>query len=682
MTLNYEQLLEALKDSVETEDAYRADCENVAFLLDHCEIAVPAENRFFVQVNCGGVQREIYRLREAPFKGLWADHGLLDGIRCGAYTGNHDFGHTSTCWDQLLTFGIYGLYKRVEEFSEETRQDPRKQEFYENLLSVYQAVFRFLRRAAECARSCGKAEMADGILHLISGSPRTMFEAMQTVFIYYTLQQMFDGSPLRTLGRLDGTLFPYYVGREQEDLFCDFLTELDRIKADANLPFALGGTDAEGKDLINELSYFLLDCYTKLSTKNIKLHLLCSKNTPKEFVCNALDSVREGKNSIVFLSDEKVIESLIRQGADPLDAAKYHVVGCYECCADQEVPCSCSARVNIPKALELALNGGADLRTGKQILPFERTEFKSFSDLYDRFVSVLQELCRRGMKTTDLMEAHYKKVHASPIYTSANIHALRKCGDVYADFAAKYNNSSLNAFGLATAVDSLVAIRKLVYEDHTMTLTELIDVLRSDWEGRESLRLLIRNRFPKYGNGDPSVDVFAGRIADALYEAVGGVPNAKGGIWRLGLFSINWRWEFGAKTAASADGRRCGEPLSQNSGATFGSDREGATAHLSSVCAIDASKTPNGTIADLDLHASSVKGENGLKTMYATLKTYFEKGGFAVHYNVLDTEVLKAARKDPSAYPNLQVRLCGWNVLFATLSDQEKDEFIARSMKG
>ena len=273
-------------------------------------------------------------------------------------------------------------------------------------------------------------------------------------------------------------------------------------------------------------------------------------------------------------------------------------------------------------------------------------------------------------------------MHGSPVFTSTDITALRRGGDIYADFAAKYNNSSLNAFGLATVVDSLAAIRKLVYEDQTMSLPELIEILKSDWEGREPLRLLIRNRFPRYGNGDSAVDALAGRVADTLYEAVGGVPNAKGGIWRLGLISINWRWEFGAKTAASADGRRCGEVLSQNTGASFGADREGATAHLTSVCAIDTSKTPNGTIVDLDLHASAVKGENGLKTMYATLKTYFEKGGFAVHYNVLDTEVLKAARADPSAYPNLQVRLCGWNVLFSSLSDKEKDEFISRSQKG
>jgi len=252
---------------------------------------------------------------------------------------------------------------------------------------------------------------------------------------------------------------------------------------------------------------------------------------------------------------------------------------------------------------------------------------------------------------------------------------------LYCDYAAKYNNSSVNAIGLATAVDSLAAIRKAVFEDKILTLDEFIEILKSNWEGKEPLRLLIKNKFPKFGMNDKKTDAIAKDIVDVLSGAVSGKPNVKGGIYRLGLFSIDWRWEFGRKTAASANGRKAGETLSQNTSATFGADRDGATAHLLSVSAIDSSKTPNGTIVDIDLHSSSVRGENGLKTLISTLRTYFELGGFAVHYNVLDTEILKDAKLNPEKYPNLQVRLCGWNVLFSSLSEKEKDEFIARSIR-
>ena len=189
------------------------------------------------------------------------------------------------------------------------------------------------------------------------------------------------------------------------------------------------------------------------------------------------------------------------------------------------------------------------------------------------------------------------------------------------------------------------------------------------------------NQYPKYGQGDIRTDEIAKRTVDVLSDTVSRKPNVKGGSWRLGLFSIDWRWGFGQKTAASADGRRSGETLSQNTSASFGADKEGATAHLISAARIDMSKTPNGAIVDIDLHSSAVRGENGITALVSSLKTYFELGGFAVHYNVLDTDILMDAKKNPEKYPSLQVRLCGWNVLFSTLSEKEKDEFIARSMK-
>ena len=136
---------------------------------------------------------------------------------------------------------------------------------------------------------------------------------------------------------------------------------------------------------------------------------------------------------------------------------------------------------------------------------------------------------------------------------------------------------------------------------------------------------------------------------------------------------------MGRYTAASFDGRLSGETLSQNASATFGAVKNGATAHLKSVAAIDASYTPNGTIADIDLHFSAVSGNNGLKALVSSLKTFFELGGFGVQYNVLNTEVLKRAKLHPEEYPDLQVRLCGWNVLFSSLSEKEKQEFIERS---
>jgi len=419
---------------------------------------------------------------------------------------------------------------------------------------------------------------------------------------------------------------------------------------------------------------------TVAQTNNTKIHLLCSQNTPDDIIEACFEAVRNGDNSIVFMSDERIIESLIKIGAERVDATNYHVVGCYECGADEETTCSCGARVSIPKALELTLGGGYDMISGKLIGKQTSTHFDSFDMLYEAFCERLEYLCECSMATTNYFERHYAKLHASPIMSATYTSALESGKDIYAG-GAKYRNSSVNALGLATAVDSLVAIKKIVFDDKLMSLDELVGVLKSNWAGNEPLRLTAKNRFAKFGIGDAEADKIAANIVDVLAKKINGMPNAKGGIFRLGLFSINWRWEFGEKCAASADGRLCGQPISQNTSATFGADREGATAHLLSVSRLDTSNTPNGAIVDIDLHSSAVKGKNGLNALTSTLKTYFELGGFAVHYNVLNTETLKDAAEHPDKYPNLQVRLCGWNVLFSSLSDREKREFIARSVK-
>ena len=665
-------------------DAFENDCDLIVFLLENCEITLPQQSRFFVRVNCGDLACHFYRCRARQFKHLLHDEGLDDGIDALAYTGSYDFSHTSVEWESVISLGIYGLRNRIEEYARINREKDSTKGFYRNLLKVYNAALAFMKRAADIAIASGKTEMANGLYHLCSGGPSNLYEALQTVIVYYTLQFFFDGSYLRTLGRLD-SLFESVYRKEEKDyargLFLDFMREIDTLDAPSNIPFAICGSDEDGNDLTNELSYLWVDIYREVQPSNTKFHILCTPKTPDRLLEKAFDCIRGGNNSIVFMSDATVIESLKLQGAERADAVRYHVVGCYECGAEGELTCSCNARVNIPKALELALTGGKDMLTGKQIGLENSGMFESYEELEREFERQLRYLCACAMKATDLYEANYRAIHSAPILSGTYLSALERGGDLYCDYTAKYNSSSLNGIGLATAADSLAAIKKAVYEDRRLTLREFTQVLIRDWDGWEYLRLMIRNKYPKYGQGDKNVDAIAKRIVDVLSNAVSYKPNAKGGRYRLGLFSINWRWEFGEKTAATANGRHAGESLSQNASASFGADRDGATAHLLSVAALDSTKTPNGTIADIDLHASAVRGQNGMKALVVALKTYFELGGFGVHYNVLDTEVLKDAKQNPDQYPNLQVRLCGWNVLFSSLSEKEKDEFIERSMR-
>lgn len=654
------------------------DAKIIAYLLDNCDLTIPENAVFFGTVNCGNVTRHITGNRYAPLYAAVFDAEKRAGTAARAYSGGADHGHTAPVWDDIMTLGLPGLRSRILEYSD----SPVNPDFTKAELLVYDAAIRFVRRFAELASSLGKTEMAAGLMHLAENPPSTLYQAMQMIFVFYTLQHYIEGTNLRTLGRLDRLFQPFYEKEEKENsvlLIDQFMMAIDALHADANIPFMLCGSDTDGKDLTNEMSYRILESYIRLKPANVKFHILCTDHTPADFIRLAMNGIKAGANSMVFMNDRMVIRSLEELGQTHEAAADYSVVGCYECGGKEETACTCNGRVNIPKALELALHHGTDVLTGQKIGLETDGIYPAFEDLYQGFCRQLAYLVKQSMEITNGFEKQYPSLHASPFFSSTYAACVRNGGDVFCDNAAPYTNSSINALGLATAVDSLAAIRKLVYEDQKMTLTELTALLDNNWAENPVLHGVILRKFPKYGNGDPHVDALAARLVQDLSDMINNVPNAKGGVYRLGLFSIDWRIDFGAHTAASADGRCNGEPLSQNTGAAFGADREGATAHLLSVTAIDTSHTANGAIVDLDLHASAVRGKNGTAVLTATLQTYLQRGGFAIHYNVLDTEILRDAKAHPEKYPNLQVRLCGWNVKFTELSAAAQDEFIRRS---
>ena len=680
------QLLEHVYNNVfveDNEDVFEKDCENIEFILDNCEITIAKNNYFFVETNGCELQHKVYCERANELRKQMNNVKTQIGVSVRAYTGIFDFSHTCPYWEDIIENGLYGLRQRILENLQNPKNSKEANRFFNGCKKVYDASIRFLKRASEVARLEDKIQMADGLLFLSENKPQTFYHRLQMFLVFYTLEHFIEGTYLRTLGRLDSLLYPYYLKENKEsanDLIEKFISEIDRLNAPANIPFALGGDNENRESLVSELTYKILEVYGKLNTCNTKMHILCNDKTPDDLLKRAFELVRAGKNSICFISDDVAIESLEKLGAERKDAYRYHVVGCYECGAEGEIASTCNARVNLPKALEVLLNNGEDVFTGTKLVEVNTQEIDSFDTLLKEFKKIILEFSDRAMTATNFWEKNYCKIHASPFLSSTYPSSIEKGGDLYCSYTAKYNNSSLNALGLATAVDSLAAIRQLVFEEKKYTLLEFANILKSNWENQEVLRLQIKNNYPKYGVGDARTDDLARQIIESLSSFINRKANVKGGVWRLGTFSIDWRWEFGSYTHATADGRKAGETLSQNTSATFSIDKQGATGHLLSATSFPHTLTPNSSVVDLDIHISAVRGENGLDALVSTLKTYFQRKGLAVHYNILDTEVLKQAKINPSQYPNLQVRLCGWNVLFSSLSEKEKDEFIKRAI--
>lgn len=653
----------------------------ISFLMDNCELHIPETSHFFVETNLKCFENRILR------KVLDARTDLLpkyrteankQAIESCAYYGSQDLSHTAPDWETIFALGLEGLKQRV--LSRTGRAvNP---DFIQATVMVLEAAQRFTLRAARFAKEAGRQQMAQGLQNLSVNGPRNLYEAFQMTLLYYNLQQYFEAIDVRTMGRLDQLCAPFAKTEDPAyvaELAQRYMTEIDAIEATANMPFALGGSDEHGRSTVNFMSYILLDAYKKTMLPNVKLHILCTPDIPEDFLLRCMDSIKRGGNSLVFINDPVMIRSLEKLGIEREDARRYSIVGCYEASAREEVPCSCSTRMNLVKALEYTLHAGKDMLTGYTLGLPAPPDFATFDALYEAFWANTKFLAESAMLLTNTAEARNPSRYASPLFSATMAECVARGGDAYSNNAARYNNSSLMAIGIGTVTDALFAIRQLVYEKKMLTLPQLIGILDSNWEGQEALRSFVRTKLPKYGCGDAQVDSIAVDIANRLSGLVNRAPNGRGGMYRLGIFSIDWRAMWGEHTGASADGRRTGESLSQNASAAFGMDREGPTGHILSVTSLPGEDAANGLVLDMEMHSSAVAGENGTRVLLATLKTFLEKGGQTVHYNILDTETLKDAQLHPENHQNLQVRVCGWNAEFTKMTRQEQDEYILRS---
>ncbi len=646
---------------------------------------------FFGDLHCGSATAGVRDRLQELFLPEIADTRLRRGEELRAYWGLWDYGHTAPNWENVLTLGLSGLRERAESKLLKGENNEEQAAFARMVVSHYDAAFTMLRRMAALAKRAQPEDrqMISALESLCHRPPETLYEAMQTMIVFFVLQSVADDNYVRSFGRLDALLHPYYqrdlkAGRltpeEGRLLTRKFLERLAQFRMAANIPFAICG-ESLGRDRSNAYTHVLLREFIALSSPDLKIHFLYAKSTPRELVEMAAAAIIAGSNSIVFMNDGLIQPALEGLGIEPEDAREYQVVGCYEPCAREEVCCSCNGILNLGKAVEVAMNGGRDMTTGELIGVEIPDDFQTFGEFYAAFCRQLEFFAEAAMALTRAREAAYPLVSTGGFLSSTLDHCMEKASDAYAGFGAKYENASINANGLATAADSLLAVKKLVFAEKRISFSELSRLMRENWQSDPTLRLWIRNRLDGYGTNNPEADGIAADILKVLSGCICNAPNSKGGVFRLGAFSVDNRYMLGEQTAATPDGRAAGEPLSKNLGANLWADRQGVTAHVLSAAKLQGQLFPNGSVLDLVLHRSAVRGTSGRENFLKLLEVFMARGGFAVHFNVLDPAALRDAQKNPEKYPNLQIRRCGWNVCFHTLSKREQDEFIYASEK-
>ena len=705
--------LEELRVSLKDEDRGKAIVTMTKFIFEEAAIEVRECDPFGVNIAGWepGCERYPWRIMQKVIL-QWeqdiyeTEEGKSIGElraalrRSGAGWAYPDNCHSKPNWDDIFALGIPGLLDRAKKYRDEWiakgGYTEEKKNFYESVIDTYEAFISLIHRFADCAdkkaeKSPKMADLRDALRSIASQPPQNLYEVMLLTFVYSLVQEYVMGIQARTLGHIDTLWRPYYeraiadgsmTKAEVKELIKYFFMQYEMEANRNNQPEALCGTDGEGYDLTNELSYLVMEAYGELDIISPKMQIAVAESTPDEFLKLCCDLIRSGHSSIVFVNEEVGRAGQKFFDADPEDVKMLSLSGCYNFSLKENIQPE-SVGINFVKGVELVLHEGKDpgtkIEIGKKTPPL--SELDTFEKFYEAYTEQNLHLTDLAIEISDFYDRNFLKISPTPMLSGNFDSAVCQGKDVYFN-GAKYHNTVITVSCLASAVDSLYAVKKYVYDQKQLTLSELRDALSANWEGYGELRAKIIRDSEKYGNNIEKVDCFAVDIMKKTADHVYSKRTPLGNSYAMDGEGINHGIAYGKKCGATPDGRLAGDQFSKNLMPVFGCDRRGILAYLNSVTKIDAEDYPNGAPIDFILHPTAVDGDEGLLVMLSLIRTTFKKGGSAAQCGIYSAELLRDAQEHPELHRGLQVRLCGWSQYFNKLTRDEQDMLIRQAEQG
>ncbi len=608
-----------------------------------------------------------------------------------------DYDHSVPDWDAILQLGFTGLLNRAEEYARRHQTAKpltvEQRNYFEAIRIEYQAILGFMDRLCSEAEKISDSprgmKIHAALRQLRCGAATNIYEALLQIWLYFQLSEYVEVIQTRSFGNLDRVLYSYfrhdldsglYTEKDIRGFFRSFMYQATAMHYHVGHPFYFGGTNPDGSSTINELSYLILDEYDKMGIYDPKLQIKVSEKTPVDFVDKALDMIRRGHNSIAFVGEPCIMRTMLKHGYSAAEARTADIKGCYEYCVRGETVETAPITVNTAKVIGLVLHNGIEPLSGKQLglSTGAPEDFSSFEQFYDAFMQQIFYLYDKSIGDSERLENLLDQFNPAPMLSGTFQSSLERAEDGYAR-GARYNNSNLWICAPATAADSLTMIKRWVFDRKLLTLKELATMLDCDWNGYEVWRTKLLHDPNKFGNNLDEPDRIAKNFTEAIARRYDGTPNGRGGIYTVSLHSSNRFFEWAGKVEATPDGRRHGDELNKNMSAAQGAARNGATALIASVLKLDSSLFMADYPVDVMLHPSEINGDNGLLVMRSLLMTYIKNFGHAIHFNVMDPEILREAQREPEKFRDLQVRICGWNVLWNSMPRKEQDAYILQA---
>lgn len=658
-------------------------------------------------------------------------YGDEDGLRPRYVVAESSSLRSSLQWvldfDKVLGIGFKGLREdALRRLAALDPDDPvnivRKIPFLEAVALTCEAVVVFARRHAALAREKAAVEtdptrrrelleMADRCEWVPENPARTFHEAVQA----HWFAQAFSRLEQRTgciisNGRMDQQLIGYY----RRDMASGALTERKALEIlgclwcqmaqfielplspgvmDTQAGFAhweavtIGGQTPDGFDATNELTYLLLRSKREFPTHYPDLAARVHTRSPERYLWDIAETIKEGQGYPKILNDEELIPRMLAKGAPVAEVYDYVVSGCNETrLINRESYMSPGTQVNLGAALELTLRNGRLRKLGDELFTFESGDpcgFATWEEFWNAYVSQQNNLIRTSFVLQDTIHHTRARFFASPLASGLHSLCLDSCVDLNSDEAPEgaLDIAFFDAIGFGTVVDSLSAIKRLVFEEKKLTMRGLLDALDRDFEGMEDVRGMLM-QVPLFGNGDPYADGI-GRELEASALAFTARYAGKHGVQPLEIrtTSVTANVPHGKFVSATPNGRKAWQPLSDGSSPAHGADTSGPTAVLLSQYNSTNWNAPNRAcrLLNMKIAPKTVAGEEGTRKLADLIRSFIDLRVWHLQMNVINRETLIAAQKDPYKYRNLVVRIAGYSAYFVDLSPDLQNDLIDRT---
>lgn len=628
-------------------------------------------------------------------------------------------------YEKVLNKGFKGLKEEAE--NELKALDPlspvdnmEKAAFLKSVIIVSEAIILWAKRHANLAKELAKKETdkirKQELLEIAricewvpENPPRTFHEAVQAQWF----TQMFSRIEQKTgtvisNGRMDQYLYPYYKkdikeGRLTEEKAIELLEcvwgamaqFIDLYISPTGGAFnegyahweavTIGGQTKKGLDATNELTYLFLKSKREFPLNYPDLAARIHGRSPKRYLYEVAETIKDGSGFPKLINDEEVVPLLLSKGANFEEAYDYSVSGCAECrMPNRDTYTSPCAYINFAAALEMVLYNGKMKIYGDEVIGLETgdpRQFKTWEEFWDAYVlqqtNFLKHAFIQQHEIINLREKHF----SAPLGSTLHDLCLKNHRDLHtAKIEGGIDLGYFEFIGYGTVIDSLAAIKKLIFEDKKLTFEELLKALENNFEGYEAVRQLLLNA-PSYGNNNEYADSLARDLDLEALKFTSKYSKELGVHLDLRYVPFTSHVPFGKVVSATPNGRKAWTPLADGSSASHGADVNGPTAVLLSNFA---SKNYNyreraARLLNVKLSPSCVQSEAGTENLVSFIRTWCDLKLWHLQFNIINKQTLLDAQKAPDKYKNLLVRVAGYSAYFVDLSPDLQNDIIART---